>query len=131
MEFALEIPCIPALTVNTAHDTLDGSERIKQRRHTVHGGNDDTLGVRLRKQSVTGRHQGEIGITGGHRGSPGLYTLAEMLELQGLPPDFLDHVPFTMQGKRKAIGNGVPQAMGRALARAIRLAMCLDIGDLT
>lgn len=79
--------------------------------------------ARVRKQSVTGRHQGEIGMTGGHRGSPGHYTLAEMLELQGLPPSFLDHVPFTMQGKRKAIGNGVPQAMGRALAKAIKRAM--------
>lgn len=39
---------------------------------------------------------------------------------EGLPETFLDHCPFTDQGKRKAIGNGVPQAMGRALARAIR-----------
>jgi DNA (cytosine-5)-methyltransferase 1 len=53
-------------------------------------------------------------------GDPKRYSLAEMLELQGLPPTFLDHCPLTMQGKRKAIGNGVPQAMGRALARAIR-----------
>jgi DNA (cytosine-5)-methyltransferase 1 len=106
MKFALDLPIDPALTVNGAHDHLDGAEKI-----------------RARRQSVTARHSGEIGLTGGHRGSPGHYTLAEMLELQGLPTNFLDHCPFTMQGKRKAIGNGVPQAMGRALAKAIKKAM--------
>lgn len=78
---------------------------------------------RTKSKAVTGRHPGDIGATGGHRGSPGRYTLAEMLRLQGLPADFLDHCPLTIQGKRKAIGNGVPQAMGRALARAIKEAM--------
>ena len=33
-------------------------------------------------QSVTGRNSGEIGVTGGHRGSPARYTLDEMLDLQ-------------------------------------------------
>lgn len=72
------------------------------------------------KQAVTGRHAGEIGLTGGHRGSPAHYTLDEMLRLQGLPENYLDHCPFTVQGKRKTIANGVPIPMGRALARAVR-----------
>ena len=46
-------------------------------------------------------------------------TLAEMCELQGLPPDWLKHQPWTMQAKRKMIGNGVPIPMARALARAV------------
>ena len=46
-----------------------------------------------------------------------------MLELQGLPPDFLEHAPFTVEGKRKAVGNGVPIPMGRAIARAVRCAL--------
>ncbi len=80
-------------------------------------------GQKVKRTAATGRHAGEIGLTGGHRGSPGKYSIAEMLELQGLPPEFLDHCPFTQQGKRKAIGNGVAQATGRALARAIRQAL--------
>lgn len=47
-------------------------------------------------------------------------TLADMLELQGLPGDWLDHQPWTMQAKRKMIGNGVPIPMARALARAVK-----------
>jgi site-specific DNA-cytosine methylase len=36
-----------------------------------------------------------------------------------VPPTFLDHAPWTMQGKRKAIGNAVPLGMAEALARAV------------
>ena len=46
--------------------------------------------------------------------------LAEMCRLQGLPPDWLEHQPWTMQAKRKMVGNGVAIPMARALARAIR-----------
>ena len=47
-------------------------------------------------------------------------SLARMCELQGLPRDFLDDAPFTAAGKAKVVGNGVPLAMGRAVARAIK-----------
>ena len=46
-------------------------------------------------------------------------TVALALQAQGLPPDFLDHAPFTLVGKHKVIGNGVPLPMGRALAHAV------------
>ncbi len=52
--------------------------------------------------------------------------LAEMLELQGLPSDYLDEAPFTDSGKRLVIGNGVPLPMGRAIARAVKRAMGYD-----
>lgn len=42
---------------------------------------------------------------------------------QGLPADFLDNAPFTVAGKIKVIGNGVPLAMGRAVANAVRRAI--------
>lgn len=41
---------------------------------------------------------------------------------QGLPDDF-DIPPFTVAAKVKAIGNGVPLAMGRAIAKAVRAAL--------
>jgi DNA (cytosine-5)-methyltransferase 1 len=41
---------------------------------------------------------------------------------QGLPTDF-DLPPFTTAGKIKAIGNGVPLPMGRAVARAVKRAL--------
>jgi DNA (cytosine-5)-methyltransferase 1 len=59
----------------------------------------------------------------GKRSQPLRCSLGDMLELQGLPRDFLDASPFTMQAKRELIGNGVPLPMGRAVARAVRLAL--------
>ena len=50
-------------------------------------------------------------------------SLARLCELQGLPADFLADAPFTVAAKCKAVGNGVPMAMGRALARAVREAI--------
>jgi DNA (cytosine-5)-methyltransferase 1 len=48
---------------------------------------------------------------------------AEALCLSGLPPDFLAGAPFTVAGKISCVGNGVPMAMGRAIARAVRRAV--------
>jgi len=45
--------------------------------------------------------------------------------LQGLPADF-DLPPFTTAAKVKAVGNGVPLPMGRAVARAVKKALTLD-----
>ncbi len=44
----------------------------------------------------------------------------EMLRLQGLPETFLSDAPFTAEGKRRVVGNGVPLPMGKALAKAIK-----------
>lgn len=44
-------------------------------------------------------------------------------ELQGLPPDFLEGSPFTVNGKYRAVGEGVPLPMGRAIARAVAAVM--------
>jgi len=48
------------------------------------------------------------------------YKLADVCRLQGLPEDFLNDAPFTAAAKLKAIGNGVPLPMGRAVAKAVR-----------
>lgn len=45
--------------------------------------------------------------------------LAVALRDQGLPDDFLSEAPFTVAGKIHAVGNGVPLAMGRAVAAAV------------
>lgn len=44
------------------------------------------------------------------------------LRLQGLPEGFLAKAPFTIEGKIRAVGNGVPLAMGRAVAQAVKTA---------
>lgn len=45
-------------------------------------------------------------------------SFAELVRLQGLPEDF-DLPDFTLTGKKKVVGNGVPMSMGRALAHAV------------
>lgn len=53
-------------------------------------------------------------------------SVAEEATLQGLPADFLSDSPFTVEGKRQAIGNGVPLPLGRAIARAVKAALAAD-----
>ncbi|MBE3131537.1 MAG: DNA cytosine methyltransferase [Acidobacteria bacterium] len=47
------------------------------------------------------------------------WAFEELKRLQGLPAEF-DLPPFTVAAKCQAVGNGVPIAMGRAIARAVR-----------
>lgn len=47
----------------------------------------------------------------------------EVRRKQGLPDEF-DIPPFTIDAKCKAIGNGVPLQMGRAIAQAVKEATC-------
>lgn len=58
-----------------------------------------------------------------HLGCKTAAALQESLRLQGLPVDFLDKAPFTLAGKHKVIGNGVPLPMGQALAKAVKNAL--------
>lgn len=51
------------------------------------------------------------------------YRLPEACRLQGLPEDFLTDAPFTAEGKLKAVANGVPLPMGRAIAQAVKEAI--------
>lgn len=46
-------------------------------------------------------------------------SFRRLCELQGLPDTF-DVEPFTVAAKCKAVGNGVPLPMGRAIAKAVR-----------
>lgn len=53
------------------------------------------------------------------RSGPSSSLFRELCERQGLPDDF-DIEPFTVSAKCKAVGNGVPLPMGRAIAKAVR-----------
>ena len=53
-------------------------------------------------------------------------AFANHKRLQGLPAEF-DLPPFTVGAKVKAIGNGVPLPMGRAIARAVKAAINQNI----
>lgn len=50
-------------------------------------------------------------------------SIAEMAKAQGIDPARFDHSPFTTTELRRAIANGVPLPMGRAVARAVKRAL--------
>lgn len=128
---------------------IGGSGKVKRTRHEcINGSHGVPPSVRdkVRKQAVASSDGGErprerearlASVTSnvGGRGSDakpqegkaaggeGRYRLADALRLQGLPQDFLDDAPFTAEGKLKAVANGVPLPMGRAIARAVKEAI--------
>jgi site-specific DNA-cytosine methylase len=90
-----------------------------------HGGGTvaDLNARKRRKASVTsnvgGRSASSKPQEGKAANGTGRYRLADALRLQGLPEGFLDDAPFTAEGKLKAVANGVPLPMGRAIAKAV------------
>lgn len=59
-------------------------------------------------------------------------SVEEELELQGLPRDYFAGAVeplLSRDGMRKAIGNGVPLMLGRAVARAVKRAIGMDRGE--
>jgi DNA (cytosine-5)-methyltransferase 1 len=71
-------------------------------------------GVKPGAEKLRGRKPGRL--YGGYKTK---HSVQLALRLQGLPDDFFAHSPFTIKGQHLMIGNGVPLAMGRALAKAI------------
>ena len=55
-------------------------------------------------------------------GMGSVLPIEDACEAMGLPRDFTAEMPFTMQGKRSVIGNGVSMPTGRAIAKAVRRA---------
>jgi len=57
-------------------------------------------------------------------------TWQEGARLQGLSDEWIEtheaNTPFTVHGFKKVVGNGVPLPMGRAIAKAVRVAMYPD-----
>jgi len=96
----------------------------------------------LQTFAVTARHSGRMSwqvkapgtVTASDGGASvrmNRYKLPEACRLQGVAEDFLEHAPFTAQGKLQAVANGVPLPMGRAIARAVRNVMNYKPGDET
>lgn len=81
---------------------------------------------KARKNALTaggGGNGSQRQTPGAGNGGKGRYRLADALRLQGLSEDFLEHAPFTAAAKLKAVANGVPLPMGRAIARAVKEAI--------
>jgi DNA (cytosine-5)-methyltransferase 1 len=132
IDFALfELPGTQAVAADSRAVPVrhGGSGKVKVTAVGGHDGHADALGDKAYRASraapVTGRHEGAVDAPGKNYAPPGR-SLEEMLRLQGLPEDLFEYQgaksPYTVQAKRKLVGNAVPLPMARALARAIRAA---------
>lgn len=87
-------------------------------------GGDATRRIALNGSGKPKKHKNPI-MAGWHVSSA---TVKQSAAQQGLPEAFLDKAPFTVEGKQKVIGNGVPLPMGRAIAKAIVQALSTRAG---
>lgn len=79
-----------------------------------------------------GRGKGQRSSSGkgfGPNGQGHRFRYPDACRYQGVAEDFLADAPFTAEGKLKAVANGVPLPMGRAIARAVRRAIGLPLID--
>jgi len=76
----------------------------------------------LRDRAANGVAGSDTAGHGGGNSKQYVYSLEDACELQGLPRDFTEHMPFRKDMKLKAVANGVPLPMGRAIARAVKRA---------
>ena len=83
-----------------------------------------TRNVRIPKARHYARAQARGG--GVLPGDGEVATLEKVCELQGLPASFPIKGPFRIEALRLMLGNGVPLAMGRAMAKAVKVAVIND-----
>ncbi|HWB13315.1 MAG TPA: DNA cytosine methyltransferase [Pirellulales bacterium] len=104
--------------------------RRRERKNAVTGSTSLNPGCTGTSKAAKARAKAVSSSNGGMRLTPGAgnngrgrYRYADACRLQGLPEDFLEDSPFTAEGKLKAVANGVPLSMGRAIARAVMQAV--------
>ncbi len=97
--------------------SLDGSVLMIRQNHKPKGkpGRAVTGNFRIPRPEHIAKAKGKGGV---FPGQGTLIPLADMCECQGLPRDFKP-AALTVTALRQAIGNGVPMAMGRAVAKAV------------
>ena len=119
------VPACPTIVLDGySHQRIDLDARdvgLRQRRlrHFQFGCRDGAALVLPRAVTRAGM-RGEATCVASEGSKVGRRSWAEFCELQGLPADF-DLPSFTRGARYRAVGNGVPPAMGAMLARAIMM----------
>ncbi|MFQ5793334.1 MAG: DNA cytosine methyltransferase [Acidobacteriota bacterium] len=90
------------------------------------GGGSRSMSIKIGGSGKPKRYGNSGRRTAIGRGGDSKQKFLEGLIQQGLPAHFLERAPFTLRGKCEAIGNGVPRAMGLAIAKAVKRAMYVD-----
>ncbi len=119
MENVARVPdiCVPGYRMQRID--LDARECGSQQRRLRHfqWGSRSGLVLTVTRQAMTGPAKPTCLASDGRRKG----DWAEFCERQGLPSGF-DLPSFIKEGKWRAVGNGVPLPMGRAMAQAVKAA---------
>lgn len=126
------IPAVPGYGVHAqfVRDVWCGGETMRKRRFSF-GVSGDPIPLRVETLALHRPDPESAALASGSAwdrrngrlsGTKSVATFEKSKRLQGLPSDF-DIPPFTVAAKVMAVGNGVPRAMGRAVARAVRRTM--------
>lgn len=109
-----------------------GGEQRRRRRFSF-GTRDSALASRFHIDGVALEAIDEVdtvvstGQTGSRpRGQLARRSIDDMAIAQGIDPRRFDNSPFSITELRRAIANGVPLPMGRAVARAVSAALALE-----
>lgn len=112
----------------TVNNRWCGGEQNRERKFTF-GLHLDTPGYQFSRFHIEGvalenpNYRPAV-ISSGQAGKGGSRASIEQMAIdQGLDPRRFDNSPFTTTELRRAIANGVPLPMGRAVARAVRRAL--------
>lgn len=135
MENVPEAP-IPEPAGYTVHseilcDDWFGGETQRPRRITF-GGDACVVAVWKRllhsQQTLAPPNPAPVILSSGQSGKGGpRASIERMARSQGYDPAWFEHSPFTTTELRRAIANGVPLAMGRAIANAVRGAVSMEM----
>jgi len=134
------VPSVPGYLIDAVllNNRWLGQEQNRNRRFSFGTPNGRRLHVQLAclepvlsaPTVLATEHKGQLATRfykGKVRSGRGSYISRRALniccELQGLPPEFTEGMPFTLAGKYQVVGNGVPLPMGRAVAQAVKRAL--------
>lgn len=80
-----------------------------------------------RQQMLAPPNPEPVILSTGQRGAGGpRASIEEMARTQGFDASRFEHSPFSVTELRRAIANGVPLPMGRAVARAVKTALTME-----
>ena len=126
LQAPLPIPLgYPVLVHRECDNRWVGGEQQRRRRFS-YGARDlwKHIGFHIEGVALEAFDRDGAVISTGQNGKGGpRASIAKMARLQGLDPSRFDNSPFSTTELRRAIANGVPLPMGRAVARAVKAAM--------